>query len=97
MALHHLTVTITTTGTSQQLQTAHQACWYVRIENEANNGALAIGDRNVTSTDYGTLLPAATTPAASVIYQAVGNAEMDLNSIWVNGTATNKLHVTYIT
>jgi len=97
MALHHITVTLGAANT--QVTTTSTNCWYVRIESENGNADVKVGDINLSATNYGGIVVANPTTAIStaIILQAVGNATLNLNSIYLLGTSTQKVHILYIT
>jgi len=97
VAVHHITVTLGTGNTV--IASTSTNCWYVRIESENGNADVKVGDTNLSATNYGGLVVAnpTTTISTAMILQAVGNATINLNSIYLLGTSTQKVHVLYIT
>lgn len=104
MAFKVLTKTLSGTGAQSLLGTAgavaptglgtHIPARWVRIFNVTGNGTLTVGDKNLTATQYGFTIAAA---ASSDIYPGDGALSMNLEDIWLSGTDTNVIRVTYVT
>ena len=91
MALHHVTVTLS--GATKISATSVQAHEII-LESETGNADVKVGGSTVASGDYGFILEAGPTKrqpiAPGVPYQ------LNLNSVYLLGTDTQKVHVTYV-
>ncbi len=93
MAVHHITVTLAATATPISA-TSINARW-VYIESETGNADVKVGGSTITTTDYGMIVTAG--PAtAKVMAPADGNLCIGLNTTYLLGTASQKVHVLYI-
>lgn len=76
------------------------SCCFLSLQSDPNaTGAIFIGDENLTTTDYGVRLPVPVTsiPAAPyVIGPSSGESPLKLSSVYVIGTAADKLHVLFV-
>ena len=98
MAVHHLTVTITTTGVAQPLSTTNNPsinCREIQIQNPAANANVYVGGSTVTTTDYGKVLVATATVPDSLTLRDGGN-NINLASTYIVGTATQNVNVLYV-
>ena len=69
------------------------ARWAI-VNNVSGNGNLTVGDKNVTATIYGSILAAA---ASLTIGPFSGELPFNLEDIWLIGTDTNVIRVTFVT
>lgn len=81
--------------TPQQLTTAHIPARWAIINNVTGNGTLTVGDKNLSATAYGFQLAAAA--ISTPIGPFSGELPFNLEDIWVSGTDTNVIRVTYVT
>jgi hypothetical protein len=76
------------------------ACTYIALQADpAAAAAIFVGEEGVTTTDYGVRIPipATSVPAAPfAIGPSAGEAPVKLSSIYVVGTAADKLHVLFV-
>lgn len=93
MAVHHITVTLGTTATLVS-STSLNARW-VYIESETGNADVKVGQSTVSSTDYGMIVSAGTA-AAKTLNPSDGSLCIGLNTLYLLGTSTQKVHVLYI-
>lgn len=103
MRLRYLVLTLT--GSAQQVSTSNVAVRSVSLQPGAANAApVYVGDSTVTAAAYGVRLPAAAAgePPAPFTIEGIGDKEyssiegMPLSAVWVIGTNTEKLHVSYV-
>ena len=102
MALRSKNVTITTTGTAQSVHPLsatvyHTPVKYVRLESETSNADVKVGDKNITATTYGMILEAGPTKYKEIGPFGGGDSPFNLEDIWVIGTATQIIHILYVT
>ncbi len=93
MAVHHITVTLGA-GITQISSSSINARW-VYIENTTSNADVKVGDRNLTSADYGMIVQAGP-DKAKTLNPADGNLCIGLNTTYLLGTAAQVVHVLYI-
>lgn len=87
--------TVTLTGSAQQLFTpgaVPKPIIWIRIESDTGNAAVQVGDSTVSATVYGASVLAG--PAAAVTFGTGDIPKMNLESIWVIGTNTQKIRIT---
>jgi len=95
MSLHHLTVTLGAGNTAISTPAAGNPsirCMELQIENETGNADVKVGDTNLTSTNYGRIVTAG--PANAVTFR-VSIHSIDLSSVFLLGTISQKVHVMY--
>ena len=92
MAFNHKTVTIGATATA--LTSTHTPIQWLFILNENGNSAIYIGGSTVSATDYGHTMAADATVAIGTGTQGF---PMNLEEVYVAGTADDKVHIMYIT
>lgn len=98
MAIHHITVTLGATAAAISTPSAGSPsinCKEIQLESESGNATVYIGGSSVSSTDYGRTLSAGT--AAAITIRPAANATINLASTYLLGTASQKVHVLYVT
>lgn len=93
MALHVLTVTLS--GSAQQLTATVTPVRQIFFENDTGNADVKVGTSTLSSTVYGFIVEAGPSKPKSM-GPFSGDSPLGLQEIWVLGTDTQKLRVTYI-
>jgi hypothetical protein len=70
------------------------ACWLC-IENTASNADIKVGDNTLTSAVYGRLVEDGPS-SAFIIAPATGSGPLDLSQIYVLGTNTQVIHISWV-
>lgn len=91
MAAHHLTVELGSTAT--RLSASSVNVQEIQLESETGNADMKVGGASVTATDYGRTLEAG--PTKSIKMSGTQGQPLNLNSVYLFGTATQKVHVLY--
>jgi hypothetical protein len=92
MGAHHITTTLN--GSAQPVIVARTPCREVHLESETGNANVQVGGPTVSATDYGCTLVAG--PSGALIFRPpAGQASLNLESIYVIGTNTQKIHAFY--
>jgi hypothetical protein len=97
MAIHHLTVTLSSAA-AQAISTPAAGtpsinCKEIQIQGESGGAAAFIGGSTVSATDYGQTIAA--TSLTPVIIRPDGMTTINLASTYIIGTSGNKFHVLY--
>lgn len=93
MAFKVINKTLSGSGANQLTATHTPARWAL-IFNVTGNGALSVGDKNITATLYGFQIAAG---GSQVIGAFSGELPFNLEDIWFIGTDTNVIRVAYVT
>lgn len=96
MSLHVIVVTLGATAAAISVPAAGAPsirCRELRLESETGNADVKIGDQTLTTTNYGGIVMAG--PAAAVTFRQDTHS-IDLSSVFLLGTATQKVHVLYV-
>jgi|SRR6516164_4316339 hypothetical protein len=100
MATHHVTVTLGSGATPILTPSAGQSSknvLEVQIESETGNAVVVCGGATVTASDYGASIPAGGGTANRLVIRTGGSRQINLATIYLFGTASQKCHVLYHT
>lgn len=88
-------------GTSQSLADAspnqHRPIKWLRIESETGNAAVLVGTSTLTATIYGFSVTAGAAASKDIGPFGGGECPFNLEDVYVRGTDTQVIHVTYAT
>ena len=93
MAWH--TRNVTMDGSANQIITTHTPIKWVNIFNVTGNAAVLVGDKNITATIYGFSIAAGANGPA--IGPLPGEQSFNLDEIYLLGTNTNVIRISYLT
>jgi len=100
MATHHVTVTLLATATPVLTPASGKTsvnCMDLQLESETGNAIVVVGGPTVSATDYGASIPAGGGTANRVVIRTGGSRNINLASIFLFGTAGQKVHALYHT
>lgn len=93
MAVHHITKTMT--GAAVQISATSVNVQQLIIENETGNADVKVGGSAITSTDYGMIVEAGPSKKSPPLTGTQGQP-INLNSVYLLGTDTQKVHILYV-
>lgn len=91
-------VTVTLTASAAALPARGRVRWVSIQPGTANANPAFVGGAGVTTSDFGTYLPASSgsVPSAPMVLGEFYDGAIKLEDIYVIGTASEKVHVQYI-
>ncbi len=92
-----LTANITLTGAAQALSATHLPVTFVRFDNPTSNADIKVGDNTLTTTNYGFIVEDGPTANKDLGPYGGGTSPINLQHVYVLGTISQVLHITYIT